>query len=62
MPESFNYFLSAKLLSDEELAHLSDNHKQSDKGRQLEIIFQKSLNNTTFGTSYMCDNMTGAGP
>jgi len=61
MPVSFTCFSLAKLLSDEELAHLRMNHKLSDKSSQLVYFSQISLNNTTIGTSYNYDNKTGAG-
>ena len=61
MPDSFTCFSIAKLLSDEELAHLRENHMLSDEDSQLVYFLQISLNNTTIGTSYIYDNNTGAG-
>ena len=61
MPESSTCFSIAKLLSDEELAHLTENHMLSDVDSQPVYFLQISLNNSSIGTSYKCDNMTGAG-
>ncbi len=61
MTESFTCFSLAKLLSDEELAHLRMNHKLSDEYSQLVYFPRLSLNNTAIGTSYKYDSLTGAG-